>query len=208
MVNGHVYPQVDEHDWGTTFAERPLLFHNDRKGKFSYVPPLKGSGLATVTSGRGAAFGDLFNNGKIDVVINPIDGPPVLLKNVSPDHHHWIELRLIGGPIENTDPKTSRNSPRDAVGATIYLTANGIRQREDVMSGGSYISSNDPRPHFGLGDSTGPASAEIHWPSGKIETIALPAADRIYTVRERQGIVSALCGGKPCSAIASPRARR
>ena len=58
---------------------------------------MKGSGLATLTSGRGAAFGDLFNNGKIDVVINPIDGPPVLLKNVNPDHHHWVELKLVGG---------------------------------------------------------------------------------------------------------------
>src|SRR6266581_2831076 len=71
MINGHVYPQVDEHDWGTTFAQRPLLFRNTRDGKFEYVPPVRGSGLATLTSGRGAAFGDLFNNGKIDVVINP-----------------------------------------------------------------------------------------------------------------------------------------
>ncbi len=97
MVNGHVYPQVDQHDWGTTFAERPLLFRNLHDGKFEYVPPVKGSGLAVLTSGRGAAFGDLFNNGKIDVVISPIDGPPVLLKNVNPDHHHWVELKLIGG---------------------------------------------------------------------------------------------------------------
>ena len=68
----------------------------------------------------------------------------MLLKNVNPDHHHWVELKLVGGP----------KSPRDAVGATVYLTANGMRQREDVMSGGSYISSNDQRPHFGLGDAT------------------------------------------------------
>ena len=87
---------------------------------------MKGSGLATLTSGRGAAFGDLFNNGKIDVVISAIDGPQLLLKNVNPDHHHWVELRLVGG----------EKSPRDAMGATVYLTANGIRQREDVMSGG------------------------------------------------------------------------
>ncbi len=166
MINGHVYPQVDDHDWGTTFAERPLLFRNLHNGKFEYVPPVKGSGLATLTSGRGAAFGDLFNNGKIDVVISPIDGPPVLLKNVNPDHHHWVELKLVGG----------EKSPRDAVGATVYLTANGIRQREDVMSGGSYISSNDQRPHFGLGDATDAGTAEIHWPSGAKETVKLPAS--------------------------------
>ncbi|MFZ1014590.1 MAG: CRTAC1 family protein [Terracidiphilus sp.] len=184
MINGHVYPQVDQHDWGTTFAERPLLFHNNGAGKFDYVPPVRGTGLAALTSGRGAAFGDLFNNGKVDVVINPIDGPPVLLKNVSPDHHHWVELKLVGG----------RDSPRDAMGATVYLTANGIRQREDVISGGSYISSNDQRPHFGLGNATEAGTAEIHWPSGAKETVKLPAVDRIFTITEGKGITSTLCG--------------
>ncbi len=189
MINGHVYPQVDEHDWGTTFAERPLLFRNNGAGKFDYIPPVNGSGLATLTSGRGAAFGDLFNNGKIDVVISPIDGPPVLLRNVNPDHHHWVELKLVGG----VDPATRRSSPRDAVGATVYLNANGIRQREDVMSGGSYISSNDQRPHFGLGDATDAGAAEIHWPSGARETVKLPAVDRIFTITEGRGITGTLC---------------
>ena len=189
MINGHVYPEVDEHDWGTTFAERPLLFRNTRNGKFEYVPPVKGSGLAALTSGRGAAFGDLFNNGRIDVVISPIDGPPVLLKNVNPDRHHWVELKLVGGA----------KGPRDAVGTTVYLSANGIRQREDIMSGGSYISSNDQRAHFGVGDATDAGSAEIHWPSGAKETVKLPAADRIYTIIEGAGITGALCEGRPCS---------
>ncbi len=194
MINGHVYPQVDQHDWGTTFAERPLLFRNLRNGKFEYVPAVKGSGLVTLTSGRGAAFGDLFNNGKIDVVINPIEGPPVLLKNVNPDRHHWVELKLIGGP----------KSPRDAIGATVYLTANGIRQREDVMSGGSYISSNDQRPHFGIGDATDAGTAEIHWPSGAKETVKLPAVDRIYTITEGEGITGALCGRDRCKDPIAP----
>ncbi len=188
MINGHVYPQVDQHDWGTTYAQRPLLFRNLHNGKFEYVPPVKGSGLAVVVPGRGAAFGDLFNNGKIDVVINPIDGPPVLLKNVDPDHHHWVELKLVGGS----------KSPRDAVGATVYLNAGGIRQREDVMSGGSYISSNDQRPHFGLGEAVDPGTAEIHWPSGKKETVRLPAPDRIYTITEGKGITGVLCARQPC----------
>jgi hypothetical protein len=112
----------------------------------------------------------------------------VLLKNVNPDQHHWVELKLVGGP----------KSPRDAVGATVYLTANGIRQREDVMSGGSYISSNDQRPHFGLGDASNPGTAEIHWPSGKTENVKLPAIDRIYTITEGAGITGALCGDKEC----------
>jgi enediyne biosynthesis protein E4 len=194
MVNGHVYPQVDQHDWGTTFAERPLLFHNvpDRGGKerrFEYIPPVTGTGLAVVVPARGAAFGDLFNDGKIDVVINPIDGPPVLLRNVNPDHHHWVEIGLVGGP----------KSPRDATCATGYLTANGMRQRQDVLASGSYIGSNDRRLHFGLGDATDPGSLEIHWPSGRKETVRLPAADRIYTITEGVGITGELCSGKPCT---------
>jgi enediyne biosynthesis protein E4 len=196
MINGHVYPQVDEHDWGTTFAERTLLFRNLRNGKFEIVPAVKGSGLATLTSGRGAAFGDLFNNGKIDVVINPIDGPPVLLRNVNPDHHHWVELKLVGGA----------KSPRDAVGATVYLTANGMRQREDAMSGGSYISSNDQRPHFGLGDATDAGMAEIHWPSGAVEKVKVPGVDRIFTITEGKGITGVLCEKQPCLATRSVKA--
>jgi hypothetical protein len=188
MINGHVYPQVDEHEWGTTYAERPLLFRNLHNGKFEYVPPVKGSGLAVLTRGRGAAFGDLFNDGRIGVVINPVDGPPVLLRNVNPDHHHWVEFKLVGGP----------KSPRDGVGATVYLTANGTRQREDVMSGGSYISSSDPRCHFGLGEATEAGTAEIRWPSGKIEHLKIPRVDRIYTIAEGQGITSALCPGGVC----------
>ena len=194
MINGHVYPQVDEHDWGTTFAERPLLFRNLQNGKFEYVPPVKGSGLATLTSGRGAAFGDLFNDGKVDVVINPIDGPAVLLRNVNPDKNHWVELRLVGG----ADAATGRRSPRDAVGATVYLTANGMRQREDVVSGGSYISSNDQRPHFGLGDAVDAGTAEIHWPDGAREMVKLSAVDRIFTITEGKGVTGTLCATAAC----------
>lgn len=179
MVNGHVYPQVDQHDWGTSYAQRPLLFHNNAGKKFECVPPVEGTGLAVVVPGRGAAFGDLFNDGKIGVVISVEDGVPVLLRNVNPDKHHWIKLKLIGGP----------KSPRDAVGATVYLTANKMRQRNDVLSGGSYISSNDQRVHFGLGLATKIDGVDIHWPSGTIEKVQLPGVDRIYTIEEGKGIV-------------------
>ncbi|MHB1957960.1 MAG: CRTAC1 family protein [Acidobacteriaceae bacterium] len=201
IVNGHVYPNVDQHpDWGTSYAERPLLFHNLKNGKFGLVPAVEGTGLAVVSVGRGAAFGDLFNDGKIDVVINNMDGVPVLLRNVNPDHRHWVELKLIGGP----------KSPRDAVGATVYLNADGIRQRGDVLSGGSYLSSNDLRVHFGIGDAKTVDSVEIHWPSGAKETLKLPAVDRIYTVTEGKGIAAAMCGGGeacPAETAARPSAR-
>jgi hypothetical protein len=189
LINGHVYPQVDQHpEWGQSYAQRPLLYHNEKNGKFTLVPAVEGTGLAVVSVGRGAAFGDIFNDGKIDVVINNMDGVPVLLRNVNQDHHHWVELKLIGGP----------KSPRDAVGTTVYLTADGMRQRGDVLSGGSYLSSNDLRVHFGLGDTNEAGTAEIHWPSGKKETLRLPAVDRIYTIEEGKGITDPLCGSKPC----------
>jgi hypothetical protein len=106
-----------------------------------------------------------------------------------------VELKLIGG----------EKSPRDAVGATVYLSANGIRQREDVMSGGSYISSNDQRPHFGLGDATDAGTAEIHWPSGAVERIKLPAEDRIFTITEGKGVTGVLCAKQPCLARPTPK---
>jgi hypothetical protein len=189
IINGHVYPEVDKHpEWGTSYAERPLLYHNIKAGKFQLVPAVEGTGLAAVGVGRGAAFGDIFNDGKISVVINNMDGVPFLLRNVNADHHHWVDLHFIGGPT----------SPRDAVGTTVYLTADGIRQRGDVLSGGSYLSSNDMRVHFGLGDSEQAGTLEIHWPSGAKETIKLPGVDRIYTITEGKGITAAVCGDKPC----------
>jgi len=187
MINGHVYPQVDNYDWGTSFAQRPLLYRNLMGRKFELVPAVEGTGLAEAFSGRGAAFGDLFNDGKIDVVVNVLDGHPVVLRNVSNDGHHWVELKLIGGP----------KSPRDAVGATVYLTGKGMRQRGDVLSGGSYLSSNDPRVHFGLGDATKVDLVEIHWPSGAVERVKLPSVDRIFTIEESKGITGELCTACP-----------
>jgi hypothetical protein len=194
-ANGHVYPGVDQSDWGTTFAERPLLFHNLRNGKFEPVPPVKETGLASILTARGAAFGDLFNNGKIDVVINQLHNVPALLRNVNSDSNHWVAFKLIGGP----------KSPRDAVGAAVYLTAVGIRQRGDVISGGSYASSNDFRVHFGLGGATKADGVEIHWPSGAVDHITLPAVDRFYSVEEGKGIVPGVLDPKPATSAPVPK---
>jgi enediyne biosynthesis protein E4 len=180
VVSGHNFPQVDQHNWGTSYAERPLLFHNVDHGKrFETMPAVEGTGLADVIPSRGAAFGDLFNDGKVDVVINCIDHTPVLLRNVNADDNHWVGLKLIGGA----------GSPRDAVGATVYLTSGGIRQREDVMSGGSYESSNDQRLHFGLGKATTVDAVEVRWPSGRHEKVVLPSVNRYFVLEEGKGIV-------------------
>jgi enediyne biosynthesis protein E4 len=184
IASGHVYKQVDEHDWGTTFAQRPLLLRNNGDGKFTLVPAVQGTGLAVVVPARGAAFGDLFNDGKIDVVLNKLDSTPTILRNVNPDHHHWIEFRLIGGA----------GKPRDAVGAVILVTTGKISQRGDVLSGGSFASSSDPRVHFGLGDAAKIDSVEVRWSGGgPIEKLVVPGVDRILTIEQGRGVTHEDC---------------
>ncbi len=177
IANGHVYPEADQYAWGSSWKQRPLLFRNLEGKTFEPVPAVEASGLADVIAGRGMAVGDLFNDGKLDAVINVMDGHPVLLRNMSNDNNHWLELKLIGG----------EKSPRDAMGSTVYLTSNRIRQREDVLSGGSYLSTNDPRPHFGLGQSMKVDDIEVHWPDGKIEHFSAAGVDRILTIAEGRG---------------------
>lgn len=180
VTNGHVYRNVDKFpEWGTTWEERPLLFHNVDGQKLQLAPAAAGSGLARVIAGRGMAIGDLFNDGHLDAVINTLDGPPVLLRNAVKNDNNWVELKLTGGP----------KSPRDAIGAVVYLTAAGVRQRCDVTSGGSYVSSSDQRLHFGLGKATQVESVEVHWPSGAVEQVKLPGVNKIYSIEEGKGLV-------------------
>jgi hypothetical protein len=179
VANGHVYPSVDQRDWGTTWAERPQLFRNLDGMRFQEVPPAAGSGLALVVPARGAAFGDIFNDGHIDIVLNNMDSAPALLRNVVKNGNHWIAFRLIG----------AAKGPRDGIGAAVFLTAGGVRQRADVLSGGSYGSSSDLRVHFGLGSASKIDRVEIRWPDGKKEEVTISGVDRIVTVREGQGIV-------------------
>jgi enediyne biosynthesis protein E4 len=184
MSDGHVYPEADKYSWGTSWAQRPMLFHNMSGKKFEPVPAVEGSGLADVIAGRGMAVGDLFNDGKIDAVINVEDGHPVLLRNVNSDSNHWLELKLVGD-VKRVGKTPS--SPLDAIGVTVYVTANGMKQRGDVISGGSYLSNNDLRPHFGLGPATTIDAIEVHWPSGKVEKFTVSGVDRIVTLTEGTG---------------------
>ncbi len=179
VANGHVYPEVDRFDWGTTWKQRPLLFRNLNGSRFQVVPPATGSGLALLLSGRGVAFGDLFNDGHEEVVINNLDSSPTLLRNVVRNSNHWLGLKLVG----------SGKSPRDAIGAKVYVTAGGVRQRRDVISGGSYCSSSDLRLHFGLGSAAQVDKLEVQWPDGQKQELHVPGVDRILTVVEGKGVV-------------------
>jgi hypothetical protein len=191
FVNGHVYRNVDQNPWGTSWSERPLLFHNIRGTKFEPVPAVDGTALAETWPSRGMAFGDLFNDGHMDAVVNNMDSAPSLLRNVyGPEAghaaNHWIGFRLVGGP----------KSPRDAVGATVYVTAGGMRQRGDVYSGGSFASNSDMRPHFGLGAASSVDQVEVHWPDGAREQFSVPGVDRFATLNEGKGAPLAAGGAK------------
>jgi hypothetical protein len=178
VANGHVYPQVDRYDWGTTWAQRPLLFRNPNGKRFEVAPAKEGSGLAGLKSARGAAFGDIDNDGRVDVVINNCDSQPTLLRNETKPAGHWLSVQLIGGS----------KSPRDAIGATVYLIAGGKRQRADVVSGASYCSQSDLRLHFGLGEATRIDRLEIRWPNGAREKVEVSGMDRALTIIEGKGV--------------------
>ena len=180
MVNGHVYPAVDNYQWGTSYAQQSLLFRNNGNGRFERVGAAPGSGLAIAIQGRGLAVGDLDTDGRLDAVINNMDSPPTLLRNVWEPRQHWLQLRLIGD--------TTKRSPKDAVGAVVYMTTGKMRQRGDVVSGASYASHNDMRLHFGLGAATKVDKLEVRWPSGATETVSVPGVDRVLTIIEGKGI--------------------
>ena len=174
VVNGHVYPQVDAHQWGTSYAQQPLLFRN-LNGKFERVGARPGTALANAWSGRGLAVGDLDGDGRLDLVINNLDSTPTVLRNVAAPTGHWLALRLIG------------KAPRDAIGSIAYLTTGKLRQRQDVVSGAVYCSQNDMTLHFGLGAATKVDKLEIQWADGATELFAVAGVDQIITLTEGKG---------------------
>ena len=179
VVNGHVYPAVDANQWGTSFAQQPLLFHNLKNGKFERIGATPGSGLASAWKGRGLAIGDLDRDGRLDLVINNMDSRPSVLRNVAVPAGHWLSVRLVGDP--------SKKTPRDAIGSIAYLTTGKIRQRLDVFSGAIYCSQNDQTLHFGLGAATKVDKLEIQWANGAVETFDIPAIDKGITITQGRG---------------------
>ena len=181
VANGHVYPAVDDHLWGTSYAQQALLFRNLKNGKFERVGAAPGSGLALAATARGLAVGDLDGDGRLDVVMNNIDSKPTILRNVASQVGHWLSIRLVG----DTTKKTSR----DAIGARVYVPTGKTQQRRDVISGTSYASQNDLAVHFGLGTATSVDKIEIKWPDGSTQIVRVPGVDRRITVVQNKGVV-------------------
>jgi enediyne biosynthesis protein E4 len=180
VANGHVYPAVDKQQWGTSWAQQPLLFRNTGGGgRFERVGAAPGSALAEAWPSRGLATGDLDGDGRLDVVLNNIDAPPAVLRNVTEPGGRWLRMRLVGDP--------ARNSPRDATGAVVYVTTGKLRQRGDVISGAGYSSQNDPALHFGLGPADRVDRLEVRWPDGSTEIFDVPGLDRTLTLAQGKG---------------------
>ena len=179
-VAGHVYPQVDELPAGARYKEPGLLHLNEKNGSFCEAGGMTGIALSTARVSRGLAVGDLFNNGNLDVVIESLDGSPVILKNAGVPGRHWVGLELAGSA-----------SNRMALNARVRMVAGGVTQTEEIHSGGSYLSQNDTRVHFGLGAASKIDSLEILWPSGKVDKASNLAANQFYFFLEGHGAVSA-----------------
>jgi hypothetical protein len=178
-VSGHVYPQVDSLPSGPGYREPKLLNLNQKDGAFCDASDEAGPALKERRVSRGLAIGDLFNDGNMDIVVGDIDGAPMLLRNRGIAGRHWVSFELAG-----------TKSNRLALNARISIVAGGTTQTDEIHSGGSYLSQNDLRVHFGLGAFDKVQSVAIHWPSGKVETLNNLAVDKYYSVLEGQGIVS------------------
>jgi hypothetical protein len=177
VANGHVYPQIDTLENGPRFREPLLLHRNNRDGTFDEVSKQAGLMDLPLHSRRGAAFGDIFNTGNIDVLLLSVGEPPSLLKNMNASGYHRVLFKLVG-----------TKSNRAAIGARVTVRAGGVKQFSEVRGGGSYLSQSDLRLHFGLGASRQMESVEIRWPSGQVEILKNIAADAIYTIVEGSGI--------------------
>jgi len=173
VANGHVYPEVAKEEIESDYAQRSLLFRNLGDGRFEELG--ERAGLDEPLAGRGVAFGDLDDDGDIDVFVTHMNGKPRLYRNETETSRHWVGLRLVG-----------RESSRDALGAKVTLESGGLRQIREVRSGASYLSQSDSRLFFGLGSRDRVDRIEIRWPSGTNQRVDSQESDRYLLVVEER----------------------
>jgi enediyne biosynthesis protein E4 len=176
LANGHVYPEVDKQHLGSNFEEPKILYHNNGNGTFTDISANAGSAINEPRSARGLAVGDLWNDGRLSVVISNMNSHPSLLVNQLKNRNHWIAFHAIG---------TKAN--RDGVGARITLMAGGRARVDEVRSGSSYSSNSDMRMHFGLGQTDKVEYVQVRWPSGLLEKFENLAVDSIHDLKEGTG---------------------
>jgi hypothetical protein len=175
IANGHVYPQVDSIPGGTPYRQPMLLFRNQRDGTFDDVSQTLAN--MPLQSRRGAAFGDINNDGNVDIVVLNVGEPPSLLLNHNDSPNHRVLFKLVG-----------MKSNKAAIGARVTVKAGTLVQFGEVRGGASYLSQNDLRLHFGLAANDRMSEVNIRWPNGETEVLRDVPADFIYTVVEGAGI--------------------
>ena len=191
LGDGHVNPQVDQHSFGVTYAERPLLFHNLKNGKFEEIGLHSGEALTRRYVARGVATADFLNRGSQDILMSVLDGSPVLLRNQTAGAGHWLRIKTIGG-----------TSNRDGFGARVEVKAGALTQSDEVRANSSFESASDPRLHFGL-SATRVDSIIVRWPSGKVDSMGSEPADQELVVSEGKGVV-----GRSPGSLAGDHSRR
>jgi enediyne biosynthesis protein E4 len=175
MVTGNVYPELEKPFPRFPFKGPRIVFRNLGNGRFQELIEEAGPGVAARHVSRGCAFGDFDNDGDLDILIMNQNEPPSLLRNDAPQGNHWLKIKLIG-----------TKSNRSGIGSRVIVRYGNKVQAQQVLSQSSYISSNDPRLHFGLGAEKN-ADIEVHWPNGLQESFKNVSADQLLTIREGSG---------------------
>lgn len=177
LVNGHVYPEVSRLAGEAGYAQRKIVYRNRGNGRFDDITERLGPPLTTPAASRGAAFGDLDNDGDVDVVVNNMHAPPDLYRlDVGPGAGHWLSVALTG-----------TTSHRNAIGSRVTVVTGSRTFVDEVRGGGSYYAQNDFRLHFGFGREAAVARVVVRWPTGVEEAFAVDGADRLVTLTEGRG---------------------
>jgi len=193
VANGHVYPQVDAIPGGLRYREPMQMFRNLHDGAFEDISRASGLDAVSLACRRGAAFGDINNDGSIDIVLLNVGEPPTLLLQRPQGSAHRVLFKLLG-----------KKSNRAAIGARVTITAGSLTIFQEVKAGSSYLSQNDLRAHFGLGPAKKMNTVEVRWPNGTTEVLRNVPADFLYTLREGEGIQNSI----PLPPLVSPDSSR
>ena len=176
LVNGHVYPEVEQLKTEMGYRQRKVVYRNLGNGRFEDVSEALGPPVTTPKAGRGAAFADIDNDGDIDIIVNNVNDTPDLFRTKAPAGRNWLIVKLVG-----------HKSNRSAIGARVRAVVGDRVQTQEVRGGGSYYAQNDLRVHFGLADAARVDRLDVRWPNGMEESWTDVPVNRILTLEEGAG---------------------